>query len=415
VKEGTKPVESVVPVKVEKPVHKAEDARPVQSTPVVKEDTKPVESVTPVKVEKPVHVAPVEETEEISADEEKKAEVESRPLVCEKGPAVQTGRVTDSKSGKPLAGVEVSIGGCMTTTDENGFYTLKNIAESNRAVINFKHDGYYENSKVILIKHYSTGTEKVSPNYLEYAIDSIDTKKVIDSQMHNTISAGVNANVELDAGIVTDADGEVYDGRMIVKLAYGNPFNQKDKFAFPGLYEGKNENGETILFASYGYMSIALEDESGHSLGLADDMIVTFPATGGIDAESIPIWYYDYSKGEWIEEGYAVRQQDGTYKGAVSRTGTWSINMPLEEAPGIYRAHVIYESGNPVKDARVEAVGPNWIQSDLTTDAEGLFEIKVIPDEDFGLRAYNYKWKYGAVYNGRIEAIESGDIVEDRK
>jgi len=376
-------------------------------------DAKPAESITPVKVEKPIHMAPAveprpesEETDEISADEEEKAEVESKPLVCERGTAIQTGRVRDNETGEPLAGVEVSIGGCVTRTDEDGFYTLKNIAENDHAVVNFRYDGYYEYSAVIMIKRYTT---------MEYAIGAIDTEKVIDSRVNNIIHVESDANIEINAGVITDGNGEVYNGKVMIKVAYGNPFNKRDRFAFPGLYEGENSNGETVLFSSYGYIYIALEDQRGHILGLADDMILTFPAVGGLQEENIPLWYYDYNRGVWVEEGYAVRQEDGTYKGMVSHAGMWSVNLPFEEAPGVYRAHMIYENGNPVKDARVSAIGSNWIQSDLSTDNDGVFEIKVIPDQEFGLSAYNYRYRYEAVYNDKISAIASGEVVEDRK
>ncbi|MGB5966188.1 MAG: hypothetical protein WBG65_11775, partial [Sulfurimonadaceae bacterium] len=67
----------------------------------------------------------------------------------------------------------------------------------------------------------------------------------------------------------------------------------------------------------------------------------------------------------------------------------------------------------PVSDVRVHAIGNNWIATDLSTDADGIFEIEVIPDSSFQLAAYNYKDKYEAMYNGTIPAIASGDIVED--
>ena len=58
----------------------------------------------------------------------------------------------------------------------------------------------------------------------------------------------------------------------------------------------------------------------------------------------IPLWFYDYLQGLWIEEGYAELQTDGTYKGEISHPGTWSLNQPIENAPGIYRGHIINEA-----------------------------------------------------------------------
>jgi len=126
----------------------------------------------------------------------------------------------------------------------------------------------------------------------------------------------------------------------------------------------------------------------------------------------IPLWYYDYDQGLWIEEGYAERQTDGTYRGEISHPGTWSLSQPIEEGVGIYRGRIINEDGTPASDVRVHALGNNWISSDLTTDENGLFEIEVIPGSSFQLAAYNYKDKYKAMYNSTISAIASGDIIE---
>ncbi len=115
----------------------------------------------------------------------------------------------------------------------------------------------------------------------------------------------------------------------------------------------------------------------------------------------------------WIEEGYAELQDNGTYSGEISHLGTWSLNRPLEGEPGIYRGRIVYEDGTAAKNIRVYAIGTNWINSDLSTDVDGFFEIKVIPGSSFKLKAYNYKDKYGATYNGSLPAIASGDIVED--
>ena len=125
------------------------------------------------------------------------------------------------------------------------------------------------------------------------------------------------------------------------------------------------------------------------------------------------MWYYNYDEGIWIEEGYAEQQEDGTYQGEISHPGTWSLSKPIESTPGIYRGRIIYEDGTPAEDVRVHAIGNKWVACDLSTDKEGIFEIEVIPDSSFQLKAYNYKDKYEAEYDGIIPAIASGEVVED--
>ena len=170
-----------------------------------------------------------------------------------------------------------------------------------------------------------------------------------------------------------------------------------------------------VQFDSCGLISISLKDSKGNILSLADGETATlvFHAVSSWEGQSIvPLWYYDYEQGLWVEEGSAELQEDGTYKGEISHLGTWSLNRPIEGAPGIYTDRIVYSDGTPVKDLRIHAVGKNWISTDLSTDENGVFEIKVIPDSNFQLKAYNYIDKCEAVYDGTIQAIASGEIME---
>ena len=375
---------------------------PVTEEPVVEEPVieEPVVE-EPVVIEEPIAEEPVVVEEPV---------IEESAPVCVEGPATHSGQVTDSVSALGMAGVEVSIGGCETTTDAEGYYTLSNIAATERAVVNFDHDGYFKSSVLIQVDHYSEGTTNVSLNYLEHTIDAYDNQWSYDSQ--SEISG---AHVDVPAGSLSDAAGNAYTGTVNAGLEYFDIVTDADKKLFPGAFEGQNVNGETVLFSSYGLVSLSLSDINGNALNLAEGATatLTFDAVASLPEQNIiPLWYYDYTQGLWIEEGYAELQADGTYKGEVSHLGTWSVNMPLETAPGTYRGRIVYSDGISVKDARVAAIGPNWVRSDLSTDADGNFEIEVLPDDNFKLVAYNYKWKYEAAYSGTIAAVASGDIVE---
>jgi len=321
--------------------------------------------------------------------------------------AVQQGQITDSVTGEPLANVEVNIGPYTTTTDAQGFYELKDITVSDKAVITFKHENFYLNSEIIAIKAYSNGTT-LSPNYLEFALDKYDAQHNDDSQ--NEKIWNTNFGIEIPAGIYTDDEGNDYIGNVIAEVAYEDVSTEKGRDVFPGAYEGKNSNDVTVPFVSYGFMVIDLKDENGNELSISDDILLTFHTAIGATADNIPLWYYDYAQGVWIEEGYATRLGDGKYEGTISHPGTWSLSQPIENAASIYTDRIIYPDGTPVKNLRVYAIGQNWVRTDLSTDEDGVLEIEVIPGEEFGLKAYHYEDKYGAKFNGIISAIASGEI-----
>ncbi len=323
--------------------------------------------------------------------------------------AVHSGQVKDSSTGNGLANVKVSLSEFTTITDENGFYTLPDLTTKKEAVVNFGKEGYLLGSTQIQLKPLSGD----NTNYLEYSMHSHDKQWNYDS------SEEINgAHISMNAsGTQIDTEGNPYNGtNNTVELTIVDITTDKGKTLFPGAFKGINTHGEMVQFDSYGLISISLKDSNGNKLSLADGETATlgFDAVSSLEEQNtIPLWYYDYAQGLWVEEGYAELQSDGSYKGEVSHLGTWSLNKPLEDSPGTYRARIVYEDGTPAKNIRIHAVGDNWISSDLSTDEDGMFEIEVIPGSSFQLKAYDYKNKYGANYNGIIAAIASGDIVED--
>ena len=309
-----------------------------------------------------------------------------------------------------IANVEVTYGACTTLTDAEGYYTLPNVITSMKAVINFTHQGYVRNSVITQVRADST-------NYIEYEIGAYDHQETYNSQNSIVLNMVNNATVSFPAEVYSDETGNIYNGDVVAKVAYLDVTTEKGREAFPGTYNGQNTNGETVLFASYGVIAAELKDGNGNSLILSDGdtAILTFPTAIGATADNIPLWYYDYAQGVWVEEGYATRLADGKYEGTISHPGTWSLSQPIENASGIYTDRILYADGTPAKNLRVHAVGENWISSDISTDDNGIFEIEVIPGEEFTLKAYHYTDKYSATYNGMISAIASGDIVNSSK
>jgi hypothetical protein len=324
--------------------------------------------------------------------------------------AIQQGQVKDSQTGKGIENVKVSIGESTVTTDANGYYTLTDLTPSEEAVVNFEKEGYLLSSTQIEVK--PLAEDNSTSNYLEYSMSAY--KYQWDYNSSDEING---AHIIIDASVsYHDIHGNVYNGMNTAELIYFDITSDKGKAAFPGAFEGINSNGTLVQFETYGLISILLEDSNSDTLSLAEGETITlgFDKVSSLDKpDTLPLWYYDYQQGLWFEEGYAQLQADGTYKGEISHLGTWSLNKPLEEEAGIYRGRIINEDGSPVSDVRLHAIGTNWISSDLSTDEDGVFEIKVIPGSSFKLAAYDYKNKYGANYNGIIAAIASGDVVDE--
>ncbi len=228
------------------------------------------------------------------------------------------GRVKDKTAGKALGHVKVSIDEATTTTDAEGYYELSDLNESDREVVTFESDGYVDNSAIVAID------DTTSLNYLEVSMDSYDSEEEhIINQDDIVIDATNGATVTIPTSTTYIEDsGQIFDGIVTFQAAYINVTTETGQAVFPGEYEGEDSSGSTVLFVSYGAISLELKDDSGNSLDLSGTATVTFPSLSLAEQDLIPLWYYDYAHGLWIEEGYAELQEDGTYQGEISHSGT---------------------------------------------------------------------------------------------
>ena len=323
--------------------------------------------------------------------------------------AIQEGHVIDYATKKGIENVKVNIGTISTITDVNGFYKLSNITPNKEVVVNFEKSGYLTGSTRIELKSLSEEKEDII-NYLEYSISTYNNQWNYKSS--NNAKGG---HIDIPPLIYRDINDLPYEGNINAKLKILDMTTNEGKTLFSGSFEGINTNGNNVQFISYGLISLQLTDIDNHSLNFINNasVILTFDAIASLTKENIiPLWYYNYERGIWIEDGYAEFQTDGTYKGEISHTGTWTIAKIIDNEAGILRGRILYPDGSAVSNARVSAIGNNWIHKDLSTDENGQFEIEVIADSTFKLEAYNYKYKYNATYNGIIPAISAGEIIE---
>lgn len=329
---------------------------------------------------------------------------------CQIGIAYHEGKVADFSTGKPLVGVEVTLNGCTTHSDSDGHYELPNIKVDDMATVTFRLDGYYPNSVITAIKQYSTDTKSLSPNYLEATLDKYDISWSFDS---NEITQGAHLLIP-SSSFKNLANEESFRGTVHASLAYEDESSSKTRDTFPGTFSGMSKDGVIAPFLAYRFMVLELKDSKGNQLELSNKATLRFPNVTDTEEQYIPLWYYDYDQGLWIEEGYAAKQADGSYEGSILHAGTWALSQPIEETLGIYRGKLIDIENNLLKDTRVFAVGKNWISMDLSTDQDGIFELYVIPDNEFTLKVYDFKNQNMASYNGILPGISAGDVIQNR-
>ncbi len=231
------------------------------------------------------------------------------------------GRVVDERD-QPAGGVAVSGGGKTATTDENGYYLLDAVAlDQARAHITAKRNGYFRASRVF---------PAVKDGLTEPGVIKILPQKSIgrvNAATGGTVASAGGTRLALPPNAI---DG--YSGEVNVVAAYLNP-TRPDFFAItPGDMAANNAAGERVGIISYGMTYMELLDDSGNPLQIKDGAEATLtlpvPSTIRNTAEpTIPMWYFDETKGIWVEEGEG-KLENGSYVGKVKHFTIWNYDKP---------------------------------------------------------------------------------------
>jgi len=321
--------------------------------------------------------------------------------VCQEGDAIQKGRIIDKQSGKGLVNVEVDVAGCKVQTDNDGYYALSNIPSVSRVSVNVEKKGYMKHSTIISI-------DTNNSNYVEVALSK--NKK---SWSFSDKSGTTDNNVVLSSDTeYTTKNNEKYTGEIQANYSeYEMNTNTIEKL--PGDYRGIDSNGIIVNFVSYALMNLELKDSNGSRLKSSEPITLNVSSVSNIKEDTIPLWYYNYDRGIWIEDGFAQKDENGNFICEISHTGTWSLSKPIETEMGMYVGRIVDANENPISHVRVKAEGQNWMNEDLTTDENGEFKLYVVPNKTFRLSAYDYKEKFGAKYTDTMHAISAGEVVEE--
>ncbi len=255
------------------------------------------------------------------------------------------GRIVD-ESDKPLSGVTVSGGGTSTTTDVNGIYFLTDVMlDQARAYITATKRGYFSGSRI-----FQPAKEKLSkPSLIKLlAQKSLGT---INAATGGSVESKGGTKVELPANAIKD-----YTGAVNVVAAYINP-TSPDFFArMPGDLAADNASNQRGALISYGMSHIDLLDDKGNKLALKEGMqaTISLPVPASLKASAtatIPLWYFDETKGIWKEEGVGTLQ-NGVYTGKVAHFSVWNYDHwnPLMVLPMVLRWILANISSMPPED-----------------------------------------------------------------
>ncbi|MET0465038.1 MAG: astroprincin family protein [Chitinophagaceae bacterium] len=244
------------------------------------------------------------------------------PGVPTEGVKVSTsifGRIVD-EADKPLAGVTVTGGGSSTTTDENGIYYITNIMlDQARAYIEATKPGYFHGSRIF--QPMKNGLSK-PPLIKMMQQKSIGT---ISATTGGTVESRGGTRIEIPANAIKD-----YTGTINVVANYINPTIADFAARIPGDMAANNASNKRGTLVSMGMSHLDLLDNNGNKLTIktGSQVTVSLPVPKSLQPKAsatIPMWYFDETKGIWTEEGTG-NYQNGKYVGKVSHFSVWNYD-----------------------------------------------------------------------------------------
>jgi hypothetical protein len=292
------------------------------------------------------------------------------------GPVENVGSVSgviSSPSKSPVENATISVGSATTTSNQDGFFILAQVAEGERTV------------EVSMAGRMSTFrrvdvVEGQTTHLPDLVLGEVETATFEAANGGRLVTHGSLASVEFPANSLVTAGGATYTGTVTVDYTAVRPDYPEFYGMFPGDFEGVREDGSTVMFESFGFMSVNMYGANKAPLQLADGQTASMsmdigPLNAAAAPATMPMWYFDEAQGKWIEDGEAVL--NGTvYETDVTHFTTWNWDLPVEDICRI-EGYVHDASGNPVVGARVLTKALDYaIRDEAFTNSAGFFSVR---------------------------------------
>lgn len=303
---------------------------------------------------------------EVSGDDINGATPITPPDLSTKINSSVSGFVVDQNN-QPLQNAQVKAGTVTTTTDEFGFFQIRNVqVVKNAATVTITKAGYFTGTKT-----YTAVTNKAA--FFRVKLIPLTNSGTIDAAAGGSVALPNGFRITLPANAVINATTQTaYTGMVTVNSNWIDPTGSSIAAIMPGDLRGVDTSGSIRFLASFGMASVELTGGSGERLQIATGKkaSLVFPIPSSLLGKApatIPLWYFDENTGLWKEEGSAVKSGN-TYTGDVKHFTVWNVDDP--EAFVQYSCTIVNGSGQPVPYAYVK-VTDGYFYSYSYTDSTG--------------------------------------------
>lgn len=268
--------------------------------------------------------------------------------------------VVKDELGQAIPNTTVMIGTNTVMSDANGIYIFNKIDCNQKATtVRCSKQGYFNGFKTLSVQ----ANEKHIANV---SLMKKENPQTLNTQTGGTVNSGNGIMITFPANaLVNKNTGAVYNGQANVFIKKIDPTTELGQKTMPGNLTGLNTNSQEMLLQSFGMLAAEIEDNNGNPLQIATGKEATIsseiPASLVAQAKStIPLWYFDETKMQWIEEGSATL--NGTkYEGNVKHFSFWNCDLPNPMISG--ELILVDQFNNPLQNYSVEMTMLNQLYS----------------------------------------------------
>jgi hypothetical protein len=268
-----------------------------------------------------------------------------------------SGFVTDENEAA-VKSATVEVGAITVSTDKYGYFEVKNaLVVQNAAVVTVSRPGYFKAIKTYI------GAAGKNAFFRIKLLPKTNTGN-FNGAGGGSVTLSNGLKIELPAAAVVNASTNVaYTGTVNVAAQLISAVNTDLNRIMPGDLRGLNSDNNLRILTTYGMAAIELTGAGGELLQIASGKkaILTMPiptTLQGTAPASIPLWYFDESKGLWKEEGSAARSGNN-YVGEVSHFSFWNYDVPANYVQ--FNCTLVTQGGQPVQNAfvRITVINSN--------------------------------------------------------
>jgi hypothetical protein len=277
------------------------------------------------------------------------------------------GRLAD-KDGLPLAGL-IKVNGYKKVTAADGTFEIY-APYSTRYVIEATRSGFVPYS----IIHTGTSLENMDIRLIKAEIFNINPTQNID------ITDSRGTRITIPAGSLVDAQGRPAPTALQLQLYTYDLRNEQ----MVGDMSGVDVNGQPVALQSIGAFSAEFRDANGILYNLASGRTATISLRAdpaNTFSGSVPLWWYDQSRGLWIEEG-AGTVVDGVATGEVRHFTVWNFDIKFSATACIKLTidpmYLYGNAGGSLK-IRVKVPAPWFRDQTLTVTTPGPHALYNLP------------------------------------